>query len=198
MGVGCCLVKILRSASLESSGTPWPMVVYGREVVRELSERVPDGVRVLLRVRSEAIGDAVGPPGPAPEHVDKVVGVLRLAAVGECERLEDDEGSRSAHGNAAAHDFPRQCVTVQDDFVAFIEREFQSGCYESTKVALKVVDPATSDSAWDRRQQEVDCHAEVREPSPDHEGAVPGLAAQAGTRHQAAERCGIRCHHRAK
>ena len=72
--------------------------------------------------------------------------------------------------------------------MAFIEGKFQPGCYESTKVAFKVVDAATRDSAWDRWQQEVDCDAEVRElPALRREVAVfvvvgrEALLAQAAT-----------------
>jgi hypothetical protein len=83
VGIGRCLVKILRSASQEGCGTPWPVVVDGREVVRELSQRVLDGAEVSFRVGSEAVGDVADAAGPAPEHVDQIVGVLRLAAVGE-------------------------------------------------------------------------------------------------------------------
>ena len=112
-------------------------------------------------MRSEAVGDVADTTGPAPEHVDQVVGVLGLAAVGESERLEHDEGSRSAHGDAAADGFSLQRVAVQGDFVAFVEGEFQSGGYESAKVAFKVVDAAARDSTWDRWEQEVDGDAEA-------------------------------------
>src|ERR1022692_997809 len=163
VGIGCCLVEILSSASLESCGAPWPVVVYGREVVRELPERILDGARVLTRVGGEADGDVADAVWPAPEHVDQVVGVLRLASVRECEGLEDGEGSRPAHGDSAANGFSLQRVAGQGDFVTFVEGEFQSGGDECAEVAFKVVDAAARESAWDRWQQEVDGDAEAGE-----------------------------------
>ena len=69
VGVSCGCVEIFPSASPEGCGTPWPVVVHSREIVRKLPQRVLDNAWVVFRVGSETDTPTVLPPGPGQDHV---------------------------------------------------------------------------------------------------------------------------------
>ncbi len=53
-------------------------------------------------VAGGTVGDVGNAVWPVAQHVNDVVGALRLAVVGECESLKHDQGAGSADGDDAA------------------------------------------------------------------------------------------------
>lgn len=90
------------------------------EVSGEATERVFDDGLVALGVSLETLDYVRNASGPAPQHVDEVEGVLRLGAVSEGERLEDDESGRAADRHRPLHLLSLQGVTGDLDLLALV------------------------------------------------------------------------------
>lgn len=91
MRVSSSVVKFRRVGDGER-GRPSRTEPVGRvEVAREQVECSLDDVGVRVSVSAKTVSDRTTTTRGAADHVDEVVGILGLAAMGESQRLEDNE-----------------------------------------------------------------------------------------------------------
>lgn len=101
---------------------------------------------------------------PAAHHIDEVVGVLGLAAVGEREGLEYDERGRAADRDHAVRLLALQGEAFDRDFLSLLEGQLEAGRDERAEVALQGLYLTTLFRSWNGWHEEVDRDFEIVEP----------------------------------
>lgn len=118
---------------------------------------------MIGRVAGDTVGDVGNAVWPVAQHVNDVVGVLRLAAVGEGESLEHDQGAGSADRDDAADLLAPESVAVDLDQLALQEGELQAGGDQGAEVVLERLHAAALLGARDGRHEEIDSDVELAE-----------------------------------